>query len=136
MYNGHSHKWLSIIGNKSAQGTLPGGEHWIRLLFVMLFLLGIDSAFSFLEGFLTVLADTKAFSNVDRKITSFVLTTVAFLLSLMYATDSGLIFLDAIDYYINLSCSSLVDLSASVQVGFMALRSRSITLELSLSLLI
>ncbi|KAL7504516.1 hypothetical protein ACHAXN_002146, partial [Cyclotella atomus] len=82
-------------------GTLPGGEHWIRLLFVMLFLLGIDSAFFFLEGFLTVLADTKAFSNVDRKITSFVLTTVAFLLSLMYATDAGLIFLDTIDYYIN-----------------------------------
>jgi SNF family Na+-dependent transporter len=46
------------------------------------------SLFSFLEG------------NVDRKITSFVLTTVAFLLSLMYATDAGLIFLDTIDYYI------------------------------------
>merc|ERR1712060_614288 len=28
-----------------ALGTLPGGTHWIRLFFVMLFLLGIDSAF-------------------------------------------------------------------------------------------
>lgn len=79
-----------------SQGTLPGGEHWIRLLFVMLFLLGIDSAFSFMEGFLTVLGDTKAFSKVNRKLTSFVLATVAFLLSLMYATDAGLIFLDTI----------------------------------------
>lgn len=84
-----------------ALGTLPGGEHWIRLLFVMLFLLGIDSAFSFMEGFLTVLGDTKAFHKVDRKITSFVLAMTAFLLSLMYATDAGLIFLDTIDYYIN-----------------------------------
>ena len=67
----------------------------------MLFLLGIDSAFSFMEGFLTVLGDTKAFHKVDRKITSFVLAMTAFLLSLMYATDAGLIFLDTIDYYIN-----------------------------------
>ena len=67
----------------------------------MLFLLGIDSAFSFLEGFLTVLADTKLFRGVDRKKTSFVLAFGAFLLSLMYATDAGLIFLDTIDYYIN-----------------------------------
>ena len=82
-------------------GTLPGGEHWIRLLFVMLFLLGVDSAFSFLEGFLTVLADTKAFHKVDRKLSSFVVAFVAFLLSIIYATDAGLIFLDTIDYYIN-----------------------------------
>lgn len=31
-----------------ALGTLPGGKHWVRLFFIMLFLLGIDSAFSFL----------------------------------------------------------------------------------------
>ena len=67
----------------------------------MLFLLGIDSAFSFLEGFLTVLDDTKAFHNVDRMKTSFVVSFFAFLLSLLYATDAGLIFLDTIDYYIN-----------------------------------
>jgi SNF family Na+-dependent transporter len=38
--------------------TLPGGEHWIRLLFFMLFCLGIDSAFSFMEGFLICANDT------------------------------------------------------------------------------
>ena len=67
----------------------------------MLFLLGIDSAFSFLEGCLTVVADTKLFRGVDRKKSSFVLAFGAFLLSLVYATDAGLIFLDTIDYYIN-----------------------------------
>jgi solute carrier family 6 GABA transporter-like protein 1 len=30
-------------------GTLPGGIHWVRLLFFDLFLLGIDSAFAFVE---------------------------------------------------------------------------------------
>lgn len=31
-------------------GTFKGGEHWVRLLLFDLFLLGIDSAFSILEG--------------------------------------------------------------------------------------
>jgi SNF family Na+-dependent transporter len=53
----------------------------------MLFLLGIDSAFSFLEGFLTVLEDTKAFHSVSRKKASFALAFVAFLLSLIYAVS-------------------------------------------------
>lgn len=84
-----------------ALGTLPGGQHWIRLFFIMLFMLGIDSAFSFMEAFLTVLHDTKLFHNVDRKRASLVLTACAFLLSTLYATDAGLIFLDSVDYYIN-----------------------------------
>jgi len=84
-----------------ALGTLPGGPHWIRLFFFMLFLLGIDSAFSLMEGCLTIVYDSKLFHNVPRKIASGVLIFAAFLLSLMYATDAGLIFLDAVDYYIN-----------------------------------
>ena len=73
------------------------GEHWIRLFFVMLFLLGIDSAFSFMEGFLTVLQDSLYFSKVNRKLLSLGITGCAFLFSLMYATDAGLIWLDTID---------------------------------------
>lgn len=38
--------------------TLPGGIHWVRLIFFNLFLLGIDSAFAFMEAFITVLHDT------------------------------------------------------------------------------
>ena len=89
-----------------ALGTLPGGEHWIRLFFVMLFLLGIDSAFSFMEGFLAVVQDTRLYHNANkkianRKVVTAVVALFAFLLSLMYATDAGLLWLDTIDYYIN-----------------------------------
>jgi solute carrier family 6 (neurotransmitter transporter, GABA) member 1 len=38
--------------------TLPGGVHWVRLIFFTLFLLGIDSAFSMLEALIAVLQDT------------------------------------------------------------------------------
>ena len=45
-YNGFSlvfGTWPVVLG------TLPGGIHWVRLLFLNLFLLGIDSAFAFVE---------------------------------------------------------------------------------------
>jgi SNF family Na+-dependent transporter len=82
-------------------GTLPGGIHWVRLLFFDLFLLGLDSAFAFMEGILTVSSDTERFKDTPKwKITgSFCL--VSFLLSIMYCTDAGLNWLDVIDYYIN-----------------------------------
>jgi len=85
-----------------ALGTLPGGEHWIRLFFVMLFLLGIDSAFSFVEAFLVCLQDASSvMANIKPKTTCFIITIVAWLFSLLYATDAGLFFLDTVDYYIN-----------------------------------
>lgn len=71
------------------------------VLFVMLFFLGLDSAFSFMDGFLICLSDTAFLGHVNTKYSTLGLTVVAWLLSFMYATDAGLIFLDTIDYYIN-----------------------------------
>jgi len=82
-------------------GSLPWGDNGIRLFLFMLFCLGIDSAFSFMEGFLICLDDAAFFGNVDKKYTALGLTVVAWLFSLLYATDAGLNFLDTIDYYIN-----------------------------------
>jgi len=82
-------------------GTLPGGIHWVRLLFFMLFCLGIDSAFSFLESALTSFGDTVFLGRIDKRITALGLVSVAFLASFLYATDAGLMFLDVVDYYIN-----------------------------------
>merc|ERR1712039_894790 len=45
---------------------LPGGIHWVRLLWFNLYLLGIDSAFSGVEGILIVLRDTALFQGVTN----------------------------------------------------------------------
>ena len=82
-------------------GQLPGGIHWVRLLFFDLFLLGIDSAFSFIEGFATVARDTNYFHRTPKWKLCGSICLVGWLLSLMYATDAGLIWLDTIDFYIN-----------------------------------
>jgi len=82
-------------------GTLPGGIHWVRLLFFNLFLLGIDSAFAFVESGVTVLQDTVIFRNVPRRTLLIGYIVPSFLFGIIYCTDAGLIFLDVIDFYIN-----------------------------------
>jgi len=81
--------------------TLPGGIHWVRLIFFNLFLLGIDSAFAFLEAFITVLQDTVYFEKVPRFWLALGVSCIGFMFSLIYCTDAGLNFLDVIDFYIN-----------------------------------
>merc|ERR1711907_794228 len=82
-------------------GSLPGGIHWVRLLFFDLFLLGVDSAFSFVESLLTVLQDTVYFQHVPRRVLLAGCIIPNFLFSILYCTDSGLYFLDVIDFYVN-----------------------------------
>ena len=68
-------------------GTLPGGEHWVRLLFFDLFLLGIDSAFSILEAPLTVALDYLGHEYAKWKVAG-AFCVVAFLLSILYGKAS------------------------------------------------
>mmetsp|Transcript_7825 Transcript_7825/g.19169 ORF Transcript_7825/g.19169 Transcript_7825/m.19169 type:complete len:658 (+) Transcript_7825:119-2092(+) len=88
-------------------GTWPvvfnkiGGIHWVRLIFFNLFLLGLDSAFAFLEAFITVMHDTVLFQKVPRFWLAAGISVVGFLFSIMYCTDGGLNFLDVVDFYIN-----------------------------------
>jgi SNF family Na+-dependent transporter len=81
--------------------TLPGGVHWVRLLFFDLFLLGIDSGFGLLEGSLTAAADTVYLSKYSKAQLAGGMSIMGFLCSLLYCTDAGLNFLDVVDFYIN-----------------------------------
>lgn len=82
-------------------GSLPGGIHWVRLLFVNLFLLGIDSGFGLLEGGLTAAADTVYLSKFSKAQLGGMMSVSGFLFSLIYCTDAGLNYLDVVDFYIN-----------------------------------
>jgi len=97
--------------------SLPGGVHWVRLLFVNLFLLGLDSAFSMLEGLLTVVLDTVKFQNAKRYVVAGIVSLLAWGIGLMYATDAGLNWLDVIDYYINF-VMLLIGLFETFSVGW------------------
>jgi len=62
---------------------------------------GVDSAFCVAKGFLICLRDTVLLGNVKEHYISLGLVVTAWLFSLLYATDAGLVFLDTMDYYIN-----------------------------------
>ena len=81
--------------------TLPGGIHWVRLLWFNLYLLGIDSAFSGVEAVLIVLRDTTLFRGVTNWKLAGGLCFSCFLLSLPMCTDAGFKLLDTFDFYIN-----------------------------------
>eukprot|EP00798_Chlamydomonas_sp_ICE-L_P022541 gene22541-29667_t len=84
-----------------ALSTLPGGGHWERLLFITLFLLGIDSAFSPIEGVITVSKDSMLLKDVSRRSIVAVTCVAGFLCGIPYCTDAGLYILDMVDFYVN-----------------------------------
>ena len=64
--------------------SFPAGEHWVRLLFFDLFLLGLDSAFSILDAPLSVFLDSR-FGKVLKKWQAVMVFCVfGFLCSLLY----------------------------------------------------
>lgn len=69
-------------------GSFPGGEHWVRLLFCNLFMLGVDSAFSLIESPLTVAMDFlhKQGMEINKSIVSGAFCLVGFLCSLLFGT--------------------------------------------------
>lgn len=125
-------------------GTFEGGIHWVRLLFVNLFLLGIDSGFSILESPVCVFTDW--FHAAGIKVPHYIVAgvgcifgfaigmpygefrpflivfqcRVSYLTSmfstyLLTATDAGLFFLDAVDFYINFVLLIIGLMEVSVQ---------------------
>lgn len=87
--------------------TLPGGIHWVRLLFFTLFLLGIDSAFALVDAIVTVTADSVPGANFSSRQIVSGWCILGFLIGLLYATDAGFRFLDVFDFYINFLVVSL-----------------------------
>jgi len=83
--------------------TLPGNIHLVRLFFFTLFLLGVDSAFAFLEAAATVIKDSELGRNRDTKTITGVLCFLGFSSGIMYMSDGGLKFLDSVDFYVNFS---------------------------------
>ena len=67
------------------------GSNWrCFLLFFTLVLLGIDSAFSMVEGVSTVLYDNKMFRKVPRWIVTLGICVIGMVDWLMYCADVGL----------------------------------------------
>ncbi|EOD00313.1 sodium-dependent transporter [Caldisalinibacter kiritimatiensis] len=82
-----------------AINLLPFGNALFALVFfIMLLTLGIDSAFSLVEGVVAGLSDKYSW---NKKKTTKLVIGIGFIVSLLYATKGGLYWLDIVDRYIN-----------------------------------
>jgi len=93
---------LAFVVYPTAIGTLPGGiiiqSLFGIMFFLMLFTLGIDSAFSFVETFVTGLKDS---FKINREKASFWVCVVGFLAGLLYTSKAGYYWLDVVDHWMN-----------------------------------
>ena len=90
---------LAFVVFPEALSLLPLAGMFSFIFFLTLFVLGLDSAFSLVEGVTTVVKDAWRKSSVA--IVAFVVCALGFLSGFLFITGAGLYFLDIIDHYVN-----------------------------------
>ncbi len=115
----YSGPYLAFITYPAAIATLPGGQIvavlFSLIFFIMLLTLGIDSAFSIVEGIVAGLVDKFGWS---KKKTIIAVCTVGFVGSLLFATKAGLYWLDIIDHWVNDFSLIAIGVVESIAIGW------------------
>lgn len=93
---------LAFVTYPAAISQLPGGiisqSIFGIFFFLMLLMLGIDSAFSLAEAIVTGLKDS---FKIQREKVVLGVCTVGFLIGIFYSTRAGLYWLDVVDHWMN-----------------------------------
>ncbi len=92
---------LAFIAYPTAIDSMSLPNLWAIILGLTLFMLGIDSAFSFIEAASTVICDTQWGKNYPRMFVAFVLCAFGYVLAIPFCTNWGFILFDVIDYYMS-----------------------------------
>lgn len=88
---------VGFITYPTAIANLPGANVWAVVFFITLYLLGIDSAFAYVEPLTTAVANTNWGAKVRQTVMVFICCFAAFIISILYTTRFGYHFLNAID---------------------------------------
>jgi len=103
-----------------ALSSMPMGALGVAIISFLFFLclisLGIDSAFSLVEGMVTGLRDR--FTRVRREVMTAIVCCIGFAGSLFFCTRSGLMWLDIVDNWMNNYGLPLVGLLECIAVGY------------------
>jgi len=99
---------------------LAGKKFWCALFFLMLFTLGVDSAFSLVEASTTVVGDSQLAKRMKwtKSGISMLVCMILFLVGTLFTTDTGFGWLDIVDYYVNSFCLLLVGFFECVATGW------------------
>jgi len=122
-YSGEGGTGLVFIAIPSALLTFEASGFFSFLFFFMLFLLGIDSAFSMIEACTTVICDTDFAVNKGWTKTwvSLILCILAFLIAVPFCTDVGPYHMDIFDNYVSTKGMIFVGMMEAFALGWVYL---------------
>ena len=107
---------LAFIVYPTALAMLP---FWVKgfafIFFATLLLLGVDSAFSFLETIAAAISDK---FNFSRKKSTTIVAVVSFCLGIPFVTHAGLLWLDIIDHFILHYLVAIIGILECIAVGY------------------
>jgi NSS family neurotransmitter:Na+ symporter len=107
---------LAFVVFPEALSLMPAAWFFSAIFFLTLLTLGIDSAFSIVEGINVVIGDSKK-KWVQHKI-AFVVCFVCFLGGILFTTRAGLYFLDIIDHFMMSYNLMIVGILECIAVGW------------------
>ncbi len=90
---------LAFVAFPTALASLPSSGFFSFLFFITLLTLGIDSAFSLLEGVATAVNDR--YTKIKRETVILVLSIVGAAISMLFVSQAGLYWLDIVDHWLN-----------------------------------
>jgi SNF family Na+-dependent transporter len=97
---------LAFVAYPTAMINMSGANFWTFILFFTLFSLGLDSAFAYIEAFSTIIYDasfsdpSKKVKNYKRELIASILCVIAFVCSLPFCLNTGLIWMNVVDHYL------------------------------------
>ncbi len=89
---------LAFVVFPQALALMPLSWFFAILFFLMLFTLGIDSAFSLIEAVNTAIKDR--YPKVSKNKIAIAVCAVSFILGVIFVTGAGLYFLDIVDHFV------------------------------------
>eukprot|EP00121_Abeoforma_whisleri_P001743 Awhi_evm1s1554 len=111
---------LAFVTYPAALSLMPGisANIFCVIFFLTFFMLGIDSAFSMVEGIVANLQETRLFGNVSRSFLLIGTCGLGCFGSMLYAADIGYYMLDLIDFYVNNFCLLIIVFMEAHAVGW------------------
>ncbi|TNN10086.1 Creatine transporter [Schistosoma japonicum] len=112
---------LGFVVYPKAIGTMPGSPFWSICFFTMIILLGIDSMFAGVEGFITAVGDYFPYEMADKWIRCVFVGCVciaSYLVGLSMVTNGGMYIFLLFDYYSGSRIILIVGLLESLVIGY------------------
>ncbi|GAA52610.1 sodium- and chloride-dependent GABA transporter 2 [Clonorchis sinensis] len=112
---------LAFVIYPKALGTMPASPIWSVCFFLMLLLLGVDSMFGGVEGFVAALVDffPRIHSNTRLRCTVVgVVCLVSYIVGLTMVTNGGMYVFQLFDYYSGSRIIVIVGFLESVAIGY------------------